>query len=78
MLKIKSGVETPTAREGHVFVHMPDKNKYLLFAGISHTRYSDVYVFSSENNKWKNISATGEIPKELAYCAGWYDSKFNL
>ena len=71
----EASVDRPTAREGHVFVHMPDKNQYLLFAGISHTRYADAFIFSSLEKKWTAITPTGEIPKELSYCVGWYDSK---
>jgi hypothetical protein len=70
-------VERPTAREGHVLVHMPDKNKYLTFGGISHVRFSDVYLLSMDEKKWTQVKPTGEIPKELSHCVGWYDSKKN-
>lgn len=66
-------VERPTAREGHVLVHMPDKNKYLTFGGISNVRFSDVYLLSMDEKKWIHVKPTGEIPKELSHCVGWYD-----
>lgn len=70
-----ASVERPTAREGHALVYLSDKNKYLIFGGISHTRFSDVYVISMNDKKWVNIKPTGEIPKELSHCVAWYDSK---
>lgn len=68
-------LERPTAREGHVLVFLPDKNIYLTFGGISHTRYSDVFLFSLDERKWTGVKPSGEIPKELSHCVGWYDSK---
>lgn len=64
----------PTSREGFTLVYMNDKNKYLLFSGVSHTRYSDVYSIDCEEWKWNAEKCTGEIPKELSYCAYWYDA----
>ena len=64
----------PTSREGFCFQYMPDKQKYILFGGISHIRYSDVYTLSSFDWKWNNEKCTGELPKELCYCACWYDA----
>jgi hypothetical protein len=69
-------VERPTAREGHIMVYIPEKNSYLLFGGVSHTRYSDVYLFSVDARKWKSVKPSGDIPKELSHCVGWYDSKY--
>jgi hypothetical protein len=57
---------------------MPDKNKYLLFSGISHTRYADVFTLSTDDWTWNEINCSGEIPKELSYCVGWYDCKYYL
>jgi hypothetical protein len=48
------GSQRPTAREGHVLVHLHDKNEYLLFSGISNTRFSDVYILSGCNNIFLN------------------------
>lgn len=41
--------QRPTGREGHVLVYLNDKNKYFIFSGISHTRFSDVYTLSVGN-----------------------------
>lgn len=71
-----SSVERPTSREGHVLVHLNDKNAYLIFGGISHTRFSDVFILSMDTKKWSSVKPTGEIPKELSHCVGWYDSNF--
>ncbi len=65
----------PTGREGHIFMYMNDKNKYILFSGISNTRYSDVFVFSMNDMKWEMMKPSGELPKEMAYSVGWYDGK---
>ncbi len=63
---------------------MPDKNKYLLFGGVSHQRFSDLYTLDAGNNKtnnilvnfeWTHIEATGKNPKEISHCVGWYDGK---
>ncbi|MCQ2816109.1 MAG: hypothetical protein MJ252_02475 [archaeon] len=52
---------------------MPDKNSYLLFSGVSHIRYSDVFIYDMSLNKWIRKNTTGEHPKELCYAVGWYD-----
>lgn len=66
----------PTSREGFALVFLSDKNKYLLFGGVSHVRYCDVYTLSRETLKWHQESCNGEIPKELSYCSYWYDPPY--
>jgi hypothetical protein len=67
-------IDRPTAREGHILVHLCDRNSYLIFGGISLTRFSDVFVLNMTDKKWSVRKPTGEIPKELSHCVGWYDS----
>ncbi len=72
---LNASIERPTAREGHILLHLPDKNSYLIFGGISHTRFSGIFVLNMADKKWSSRKPTGEIPKELSHCVGWYDSK---
>lgn len=72
----EKSLKRPTSREGFALVYMDDKDKYLLFSGVSHTRYSDVYTIDIKEWKWSNLNCSGEIPKEISYCAYWYDSPY--
>lgn len=72
----EKSTKKPTSREGFAFVYCEDKNIYLLFAGVSHIRYSDVFSLNRENWRWNQEKCTGEIPKELSYCAYWYDAPY--
>ncbi len=77
-IDINASTERPTSREGHVLVHLADRNEYLIFGGVSNTRFSDVHVLNMTDYKWSFIQPTGEIPKELSHCVGWYDSTIDL
>ncbi len=70
------GNKKPTSREGFALVYLNDKEQYLLFAGVSHIRYCDIYTLNRNNWKWNNETCTGELPKELSYCAYWYDAPY--
>ena len=45
-IEAEKSYERPTAREGHSMVYLSDKNKYLIFGGISNTRYSDIHTLN--------------------------------
>jgi len=45
-LYFKTGSNKPTAREGLLINFLFDKNKYIVFSGVSNTRFSDVYTLS--------------------------------
>lgn len=57
-------------------VYLSDKDKYLVFSGVSHIRFSDVFSLSPQGWKWNLEKCHGEIPKELSYCAYWYDAPY--
>lgn len=63
----------PSSREGFVFSYMQDKKKFILLGGISHVRYSDIYTLCALTWKWSKILCKGESPKDVCYCASWYD-----
>lgn len=69
-------MERPPGREGAVFLHLSDKNSYLLFSGVSHIRYADIFIFNMATKKWTKRKTRGEHPKELCYAIGWYDPPY--
>lgn len=72
----EKGIKRPTSREGFCFCYMQDKRKYVLFGGVSHTRYSDVFTISTTDWKWSQEKCAGELPKEISYSASWYDPPY--
>jgi len=89
-IEAEKSYQRPTAREGHSMIFLNDKNRYLIFAGISNTRYSDVFtlnpsiintykyklILNLAEQKWNLEKPTGEIPKDLSHCAYWYDAPY--
>ena len=48
-IEAERSFQRPTSREGHAMVYLNDKNKYLIFGGISITRYADIFTLSTSN-----------------------------
>lgn len=57
-----------------IFVNIPEKYQFLLFSGVSHVRYADVFVYDLHKMKWSIKATKGALPKELCFAAGWYDA----
>lgn len=57
-----------------IFVNIPEKNQFLLFSGVSHVRYSDVFIYDLQKKKWAMKTTKGAQPKELCFSVGWYDA----
>jgi hypothetical protein len=73
-LEGEGSAERPSGRDGALFINIPEKNQFLLFSGVSHVRFADVFVFDMKKRKWSKKKTTGEHPKDLCYAIGWYDS----
>ena len=39
----------PVSREGHSFVYLHNRSRYLLFGGISRDMFDDSFLFNSSN-----------------------------
>ena len=72
----EGSMERPAGREGSILINIPEKNQFLLFSGISHLRYADVFIYDLNTKKWSLKTCIGVQPKDLCYAVGWYDSPY--
>lgn len=70
------GPERPPCREGGIFQHIPELDKFILFSGVSNKRFADIFLYDLKTGKWSKQKSTGEQPKNLCYAYGWYDSNY--
>ena len=58
-LEGEGSAERPSGRDGALFINIPEKNQFLLFSGVSHVRFADVFVFDMKKRKWSKKRTTG-------------------
>ncbi len=43
----------PPSREGHTFLYMPDSRLFLLFGGMSNSRYNDTFTYDAGTRRFE-------------------------
>jgi hypothetical protein len=73
--KLSPSGQSPSAREGHLMIHDPVRDRMIVFGGVEedHDILDDVWALNLATPSWTHINPAGTDPPERTWTDGVYD-----